>query len=66
MVDGGFVEYVRVLDYICYKFFENILYEVGLIIELMVVCFYFVFRSWFEVGENVVILGVGLIGMLMI
>lgn len=66
MNNGVFVEYVNVLVELLYKLFDYFLIEVGVLIELFVVGLYVVKKVGNIVGQIVVVVGVGMIGLCMI
>jgi len=63
-VDGGFAEYVRVPLETVYKIPDNISLELAALTEPLAVSYHVVRRSDFQIGDTVVIIGGGPIGML--
>jgi len=62
--DGAFAEYIAVPERTVYEVPENMSFEEGALVEPLSVAVHAVERSSLEVGNNVVILGAGPIGLL--
>jgi len=61
--DGSMAEYVVVPDYSCYKLADSIPDEIGALVEPLEVGFHAVQRSKLGLGDTVVIIGAGTIGL---
>ena len=63
MTDGAFAEYVNVPAYTMYKIPDNMSYETGALIEPLAVGMHAVRRAPLVIGDTVVIMGAGTIGL---
>lgn len=63
-LDGGFSEYLKINSSRVHKLPDNISFEIGTLIEPMAVSIHALKRGKLSIGENVVIIGDGTIGLL--
>ncbi|MCF6096321.1 galactitol-1-phosphate 5-dehydrogenase [Thermovorax subterraneus] len=64
--DGGFAEYVCVPEFSLVPLKEGVTYEEGALLEPLAVCYCAAKEGNFEKGENVLVIGAGPIGLMII
>lgn len=64
--DGNFCWFYKYNVVFCYKFFDNVIFEEGVLIELFFVGIYVCRRGGVILGYKVFVCGVGLIGMVIL
>lgn len=64
--DGGFAEYVCVPEFSLVPLKEGVTYEEGALLEPLAVCYCAAKEGNFEKGENVLVIGTGPIGLMII
>ncbi len=65
-LDGGFAEYCAVNERVVYKIPDNVSFEDGAMVEPLACCLHGIDMCEIKPGDNVVIIGGGMIGLIML